>query len=539
MKRAVKVLLVVFIMVGLAVPLFGCGSAAEEADGVESQVIAVERGDLVIDISASGNLGLSYLEELAFEVAGTVVEVSVEEGDSVKEGQMLAKLDTTEWDKQIKALEKKLIEADRQVAAKEFAVLQAQLDVRTAEYNLGQIDEVKDAQDAVDNAKLDLEIILKVQLGTYGGGLLTDFSYWSQLEANARQQITQSQEDLQDILDGSSIQLSSDVALQVAKSQLQVEQSRIKLEDAETAVDDAKQVVEDAQSDFDEARSLSPIIKAPFDGFITKINASGGDEVLKGTVAMDIADPNKFEAYILVNEMDISQVQIGADAQVQVDSLSGLTIPAEVTYIAPRATIQSGVVNYRVKVELKSLESIQQERQETRQGASADMAAGELPERLKQAIEEGRITPEQADAIRQRIQEGGGLPGGGLTGGGPPGGQPGAQPAQRPAVTPSDFQLREGLTVTVAIVFQQKQGVLLVPNKAIKSQDGVTYVEVWQDGASQQRAVKTGISNWQSTEVIEGLSEGEEIVIPGSATSATTQSSSSGGFVPGMGRMLR
>jgi HlyD family secretion protein len=38
---------------------------------------------------------------------------------------------------------------------------------------------------------------------------------------------------------------------------------------------------------------------------------------------------------------------------VAVDAISGLTVPAAVTYIQPTATIQSGVVNYGVTVELK------------------------------------------------------------------------------------------------------------------------------------------------------------------------------------------
>jgi multidrug resistance efflux pump len=42
---------------------------------------------------------------------------------------------------------------------------------------------------------------------------------------------------------------------------------------------DAQSTLEDAQKDLDEARSLSPEIKAPFDGFITTVNGKGGDEV--------------------------------------------------------------------------------------------------------------------------------------------------------------------------------------------------------------------------------------------------------------------
>jgi len=41
-------------------------------------------GDLIIDITAVGNLAFSHREELTFEVSGTVEEVLVEVGDPVE-----------------------------------------------------------------------------------------------------------------------------------------------------------------------------------------------------------------------------------------------------------------------------------------------------------------------------------------------------------------------------------------------------------------------------------------------------------------------
>jgi len=58
----------------------------ESAPVSENQVVAVQRGDLTIDITGSGNLVLSLTEDLAFEISGTVEEVMVEEGESVEEG---------------------------------------------------------------------------------------------------------------------------------------------------------------------------------------------------------------------------------------------------------------------------------------------------------------------------------------------------------------------------------------------------------------------------------------------------------------------
>ncbi|MGB2815329.1 MAG: HlyD family efflux transporter periplasmic adaptor subunit, partial [Dehalococcoidales bacterium] len=206
----------------------------------------------------------------------------------------------------------------------------------------------------------------------------------------------------------------------------------------------------------------SPLIEAPFDGFITTVNVEGGDEVLTGTVAVQLADPNKFEADIMVSEMDILQVKLGGEAWVQVDAMSGLTLPAEVIHISPTSTIQSGVVNYEVKVEVKSLETVMHKRQAT-------------------------------------ISE--------------------------------DFQLREGLTVTVTILVDERTDVLLVPSNAITRRGMEAYIQVVKGDTTEERAVETGVSDWQFTEVIAGLSAGEQVVVPKN-TSPTTSTLQPRGPMP-------
>lgn len=57
------------------------------------QLIPVQRGDLVNDISIDGSLIFPVRETFTFGTDGTVTDVLVEEGDSVQEGQVLARLD--------------------------------------------------------------------------------------------------------------------------------------------------------------------------------------------------------------------------------------------------------------------------------------------------------------------------------------------------------------------------------------------------------------------------------------------------------------
>lgn len=449
--KILKIILTTFILGGLlAVPVLGCTSESESAVP-ENQVVTVQRGDLTIDIAAAGNLALSLQEDLAFEMSGTVEEVLVEAGDSVKEGQVLATLDTSEWESELRALE-------RQVTAKERDLLQAGINVINAEIAL----------EGAEDSWLDT-----IPAGAKVRRLEVRLEWYLENDPEEHEKIREIRGDLEKAWDDFfHVASNSADAREVTMKETQVKLAEIGLEDAEEAL-------EEAQEELEEALENSPEIIAPFDGFITKVNVEGGDEVLKGTVAVQLADPTKFEADILVSETDIFQVKMGGEAWVQVDAMQGLSLPALVTHISPTATIQSGVVNYKVKVKIQSLQSVMPERQEAR-------------------------------------QEGGGR-------------------QVMPAMLPEDFQLREGLTVTVNILVEKRNDVLLVPNAAITSSGGQTYVQVMSpDGISEERAIQTGISNWQYTEVTDGLREGEEVVVPQGTTSPTT--SQPGGrppFLPG------
>ncbi|MFC2033264.1 efflux RND transporter periplasmic adaptor subunit [Chloroflexota bacterium] len=247
---------------------------------------------------------------------------------------------------------------------------------------------------------------------------------------------------------------------------------------------------------------------------------------MKGTVAVVIADPEKFKADILVSEMDILQVKLGGEAWVQVDAMQGLSLPAKVTHISPTATIQSGVVNYMVKVEVESLQAIQRQKQEAMQETAEDIQQGEIPERLKQAIEAGQITREQAEEMIGQMQQGQSQ-------------QSMMSQGQLPLMISENFQLREGLTVTVNIILEERNDVLVVPNGAVNNRNGQSYVQVMTAaGVTEDRTVQTGISNWQYTEITDGLSEGEQVLVPQgtgiAATAGQVQSGARGVRMPFM-----
>ena len=413
-----KIMLITLVLCSISVLSPSC--AYESASAVsEDQVITVQRGNLTIDITAADNLALSAREDLPFQTAGFVKEVLVEEGDAVEKGQVLVSLDTTSLELAVKEEE-----IDLEIATSDFREITYPYTYHTLVFDVPtSLADIRDAQRQLTDAQEVLEI-----------GLSFDqyWDVWNNLK-KAQDNLIEARAYLTrgygaDVFSWAPAEASKggknppfDIQIYPIEDYWTLREKELKMERAQLALDEAKSDLAGAA------------IVAPFDGVITEVNVSGGKKVSSGTVAVQIADPDRFEAEIMVNETDIFQINLGGGAWVQVDVLPGVSLPAKVTQISPTATIEAGVVNYKVKVEIESAE---------------------------------------------------------------------------------DYQLREGLTVTVNLVLEERNDVLLVPNGAITYQGGETYVQVLTDGVIEPCSITTGISNCQYTEVINGLSEGNQVIVP-------------------------
>jgi HlyD family secretion protein len=102
-------------------------------------------------------------------------------------------------------------------------------------------------------------------------------------------------------------------------------------------------------------------------------------------------------------------------------------------------------------------------------------------------------------------------------------------------VTSDQGILRPNMTATVDIVVARKENTLVVPNRAVKRGTAGRYqVEVVQEGKAESRPVTIGLSNETYTEIVEGVSEGEEVVVSTSRTGLLEQLGG-GGFLFGGG----
>ncbi|MFC2011330.1 efflux RND transporter periplasmic adaptor subunit [Chloroflexota bacterium] len=578
--KVFKIALIILLLGSVSVLSLSCASDSDSAPSSENQAVTVQRGNLTIDITAAGNLALSRTEELAFdlfspatarETVWTVEEVLVETGDLVEKGQVLAKVDTSEWDEGLSTLEDAVTTAERLVTAKKRALIQYELNLIDAknalEDTLAQYvwsDDIFTARQAVWRAESQVEeaeamlgegLVREIYDPTSLSSTVTfqdvrtagDIKVWTDRLITASDTLQAARVNLDELLAASAanakvtyaeerlraaqvkldelivaavhdteadrIERNEKIAAQrlkielaqqrledaqnaldgVNKKRLLLEQAEGNVDDAHLAIKDAETSLGDAQQDLDEAISKSPLITATFDGFVVEVNVEGGDEITTGTVAVVIADPNKFEADILVSEMDILQIKLGGEALVQVDAMSGISLSANVTHISPTATIQSGVVNYEVKVEVQSLPSNEKKRQEVMEN----------------------VEQEQGGQSRGRQQE----------------------PIS--AMVPQELQLREGLTVTVSIIVDEATDVLLVPNSAITRRGKDTIVEVLKNGVAEERNIQPGVTDYQFTEVTDGLSEGEQIIVPQGTITNTPSTTPSSGIPREMRRILQ
>jgi HlyD family secretion protein len=76
---------------------------------------------------------------------------------------------------------------------------------------------------------------------------------------------------------------------------------------------------------------------------------------------------------------------------------------------------------------------------------------------------------------------------------------------------PEDVNLLIGYSADVEIVYDKRENVLRIPTQTMLEGKKVLYYR--NDGVLETRTVQTGLANWDQTEIIGGLSEGDRIVL--------------------------
>ena len=101
--------------------------AARQAPAQRYQTAAVQLGNLIVKVSATGNLQPTNQVDVGSELSGTVERVFVDDNDRVTRGQVLAQLDLSRLQDQVARSEAALAQAEAQVAQTRASTREAQL----------------------------------------------------------------------------------------------------------------------------------------------------------------------------------------------------------------------------------------------------------------------------------------------------------------------------------------------------------------------------------------------------------------------------
>jgi HlyD family secretion protein len=128
-----KRIAIVAIVIVAALLLWRCvrGPSNEVAYATQP----VERGDLTVSVSATGNLAPTNQVDVGSELSGLITNVYVDNNDRVTKGQVLARLDTSR-------LQDALNQSRAALASAEAQVAQAQATAQQDKANLARLEEV-------------------------------------------------------------------------------------------------------------------------------------------------------------------------------------------------------------------------------------------------------------------------------------------------------------------------------------------------------------------------------------------------------------
>ncbi|MCB0704774.1 MAG: efflux RND transporter periplasmic adaptor subunit [Saprospiraceae bacterium] len=292
-----------FVLLGVVAVLIAVAviQAKNRETGTKVSAEEAKTRTIVQRVSASGKIFPVTEVKITSDVSGEVVELFVEEGDSVKLNQVLAKVDPDAYESQVERGE-----ATVNNARANQANAMAQVESFTAQKEQIQA-QLTNATDIFNrNKKLFSEGVISQ----------ADFdlakSNMESLQANLR-----------------SAEASIRSAQQSAKA-------------AEYTVSSTQATLKELRTNLKRTTLYSPI-----EGVVSSLSIEKGERVvgtiqMSGTELMRIADLNAMEVQVEVSENDIPSVALGNQVDIEVDAYVGRVFKGTVSQIANSASNTTG-----------------------------------------------------------------------------------------------------------------------------------------------------------------------------------------------------
>jgi len=529
-----------WIVIGIVVVALGVGAflgrgrifSRSKSEASEIQTAIVKRGDITVTVEATGTIEPLTIVEVKSKASGKIIKMPIEEGDTLKEGDLIAEIEKTYVQADVDKAQADLTAAKARLAQAETSL---ELQKQQYEIQLKQAEErVKSAQARVDQLRVEIE---------------------QERESNAR-----AIEEAKANLESAKLQLKlaqEPRAEEVKRAEANVAQAKANLDLARAEYERAKALYDRKfvpKSELDSAKSKLDTAQAQYDSALEQLNM--------------VKNPSREDeiklAQLKVKKAELALTSAQERAKTSIASLQKSLEQAIAQLEEAKANLESVKANQaQIKLREKDVEEAQASvvRAEVALKSAQDRLADTLVTApisgtiLKKYVEEGQVISSSLQAIA-----GGGTPLvtmadlgrvyvkvdvdetqiGYVRPGQPvsivvdaypdktfegvvlkiaPQGETLQNVTTFKVTTeiknPSGI-LKPGMNATVEITVADKKGVLLVPNEAIKEIRGRKFVIPVVNGRPvRPRMIETGVTDYEYTEVISGLSEGDVVMIGG------------------------
>ncbi|MEM9484887.1 MAG: efflux RND transporter periplasmic adaptor subunit [Cyanobacteria bacterium P01_F01_bin.116] len=327
--------------------LLGIGAAVSvnryrrQSYDVETLTRPVESTEVTVRINASGEVEAFRTVNLSPKNSGIVSELLVEQGDSVDQGQVVARMDIDDLTAQLQQNMANLAEAE------------AQLQDLLQGADRPQLSQAKANVEAVKAQLVEAEARLRL----VEGDLVRDRNLYTQGAISARE------------LDNSQNAVESAQA-NVSQLAFRIDEAQERLIDLEDdpdpeAVAQSRARVDRAQGQVSaiQTRIDNTIIRAPFAGVVTQKFATVGafvtpttsaSEAASATSSAIVAIADGLEVVAEVPEADLVQLQVGQAAEIVSIAYPDKVFQGKVRLIAPEAIERQNVTIFQVRIQLEN-----------------------------------------------------------------------------------------------------------------------------------------------------------------------------------------
>jgi len=294
----------------------------------------VKRGDMLIAVEATGSVEPKFRVEVKSKASGEIIHFPFEEGDTVKTGELILKVDKSDEERNVAREDANIL-----TLRAKLGQAKAALDLQKIEYETSK----KNTKADMDSAFLsldDAEVRLKRKNELFNEKLI------------ARESLDEAQiaYDL------------SKTKLEQAKARLEslkgIEQSvKIKEKEIELIEGEIKKAeisMEQAKERLNETEVTAPLAGIIIEKKVEKgqIISSGISTVTGGSHLATIADMSSIFVVADVDETDIGKVKTGQEVMLTTDAYPGKIFHGRVDRIAPMGVEENRIIIFKVRTEV-------------------------------------------------------------------------------------------------------------------------------------------------------------------------------------------